>query len=60
MNETLRKLRGEIEKRGGVVHLEPNLPDEVAELFLREILDCPDCMAEARTAAQAEGGPREH
>jgi hypothetical protein len=31
-----------------VVHIEPNLPDEVAELFLREILDCPDCMAEAR------------
>ena len=50
MNKTLRRLRREIERRGGVVHLEPNLPDDLAELFLREILDCPDCMAEARTA----------
>jgi hypothetical protein len=59
MNETLRKLRREIELRGGRVYLEPHLPDDLAELFLREILDCPECMAAASETA-ARRADRSH
>ncbi|HEV7486531.1 MAG TPA: hypothetical protein VGQ65_12705 [Thermoanaerobaculia bacterium] len=43
MNDTIRRLKAEIERRGGRIHINDNLPDEIAETFLREILDCPDC-----------------
>jgi hypothetical protein len=43
MNETIRRLKAEIERRGGRIHIDKNLPDEITELFLREILACPDC-----------------
>jgi hypothetical protein len=58
MNRKLRKLQREIERRGGVLHVAPQLPDEIAELFLREILECPDCMAEARKGAAIVEDPR--
>jgi len=60
MNPKLRALRREIEGRGGVIHIDPNLPDDLAELFLREILDCPDCMAEARRRRPDRPRRREH
>ncbi|MGZ5473964.1 MAG: hypothetical protein ACXW31_13065 [Thermoanaerobaculia bacterium] len=50
MNRKIRNLMREIERRGGNVGLSESIPDEVAEQFLREILDCPDC----RTAAEDE------
>ena len=53
MNRKLRRLQREIERRGGVLHVAPQLPDEIAELFLREILECPDCMAEARKGGKS-------
>jgi hypothetical protein len=61
MNKRLRKMQREIERRGGVVHL-GDLPDDVAELFLREVLDCPECLAEARRARSldGEGSQRDH
>jgi hypothetical protein len=43
MNDTIRRLKAEIERRGGLIHINPNLPDELTEAFLREILACPDC-----------------
>jgi hypothetical protein len=43
MNDTIRSLKAEIERRGGRIHINDNLPNEIAETFLREILDCPDC-----------------
>ena len=43
MNEKLRQMMREIERRGGVVHVNDTLPDEVAEVFFQEILSCPDC-----------------
>ena len=61
MSKKLRALKREIERRGGFVGLAPDLPDDVAELFLREILDCPDCLAEAqRTRASVDKPAREH
>ena len=55
MNRKLRKMKDEIERRGGLIHIAPDLPDEVAELFLREILNCRDCLAEARKTRSADG-----
>lgn len=46
MNRKLRSMMREIERRGGRVGLSPSMPDAVAEQFLREVLDCPDCGAE--------------
>jgi hypothetical protein len=43
MNDTISRLKAEIERRGGRIHINPNLPDEITETFLREILACPDC-----------------
>jgi len=46
MNKTIRRLKQEIEQRGGQIHIDENLPDDIAELFLREVLSCPDCVAQ--------------
>ena len=61
MSKRLRALKREIKRRGGLVGVAPDLPDDVAELFLREILDCPDCLAEARRARASFAKPaRKH
>lgn len=43
MNEKIQDLLKQVEVRGGNVHLSPQLPDALAESFLRQVLDCPDC-----------------
>ena len=43
MNDTIRNLKAEVERRGGRIYINENLPDEITETFLREILACPDC-----------------
>jgi len=48
MNKKVKSMKEEIKRRGGIVHVSDELPDEVAERFLAEILDCPDCRDEAR------------
>ena len=47
----------EIQERGGVVGINPSMPDDLAEEFLRQVLDCPDCRAEAEEMAKKK---REH
>jgi hypothetical protein len=49
MNDTIRRLKAEIERRGGRIHINSNLPDELTEAFLREILACPDCASRQST-----------
>jgi hypothetical protein len=53
MNKTIRRLKQEIERRGGQVYIDKDLPDEITELFLKEILTCPDCMAQAQESGRA-------
>jgi hypothetical protein len=48
MNDRIRKMLEEIHHRGGVVHLDDDLPDAIAERFLAELLACPDCMEQLR------------
>ena len=52
MNKKIEEMIREIEKRGGVVGVNPSMPDELAERFLAEVLDCPDCRAEAEEIAR--------
>ena len=56
MNKKIERMMKEIERRGGVVGINPMLPDELAEEFLQQILDCPDCCAGVGSASTAQGG----
>lgn len=33
----------EIERRGGIVHIDRNMPEEMAADFLDQVLSCPGC-----------------
>jgi hypothetical protein len=41
--ERVEEMKREIERRGGNLHVDDTLPLEVQELFLKEVLSCPDC-----------------
>jgi hypothetical protein len=58
MNKKIRELLKQLEERGGSVHLSPQLPDALAESFLRQVLDCPDCglPGESRVNARMSRG----
>jgi hypothetical protein len=56
MNDTIRRLRAEIERRGGRIHINENLPDEITEMFLRQILDCPDCAPREQAQRKQSSG----
>ena len=43
MNEKIRRMMQEVERRGGKLFGLENMPDAVAEQFLHEVLHCPDC-----------------
>ena len=58
MDPKLEKFRNQIERAGGVVFLRDDLPEEIKELFLRELMSCPDCVAEI--AAAAKNAPPGH
>ena len=45
MNKKIQRMAEEVKRRGGMVHLGKDLPDAVAEQFLKEVLACPDCCA---------------
>ena len=57
MNKRIAKMIAEIQERGGVVGINPSMPDDLAEEFLLQVLDCPDCRAEAEEIAEKK---REH
>jgi hypothetical protein len=43
MNERIRRLRAEIERRGGSVTFGDDIPDKALEDFLQQVLECPCC-----------------
>jgi hypothetical protein len=55
MNKTIKRLMAEIERRGGQIHVNENLPDEITEMFLRQILACPDCAHEEAQQKHSSG-----
>jgi len=58
MNAKLKKLKKELEAAGGMVVVADDLPDDIAELFMKEIMSCPECVA-AISASKRER-EREH
>lgn len=57
MNEKIARMMKEVERRGGIVGGVGAIPDEVAEAFLAEVLDCPDCRAAAAAMGFDVTGP---
>jgi hypothetical protein len=57
MNAKLRKLKAQIEQAGGHVMISDDMPDDVAEIFAKMIVDCPDCAA-AMTASSTQNRSR--
>lgn len=55
MTAKMKQLKERIERAGGRVGWRDDIPDQVAELLLTEILSCPDCQAQL---AAAEARPR--
>jgi hypothetical protein len=43
----IEAMKREIERRGGMVGSMAPVSDDILEFFLREVLDCPECAAEA-------------
>jgi hypothetical protein len=46
MNRKLRKLKEDLERAGGKVFINEDMPDHVARFFIREVENCPDCQRE--------------
>ena len=58
MNRKIEEMIKEVERRGGTVGFMPDAPEELVEQFLTEVLDCPDCRAEA--AARPDSKRTDH
>jgi hypothetical protein len=43
----IEAMKKEIERRGGFVGSISPISDDVLEIFLRDVLDCPECAGEA-------------
>lgn len=57
----IEAMKREIERRGGMVESMSSVSDDLLELFLREMLDCPECAAEAdQPLAPRRRGGRGH
>jgi hypothetical protein len=55
MNKKLRKLMKRLEAAGAVVGMSDDLPDDVAEMFIRGVMECPDCVAALRASERQQG-----
>jgi hypothetical protein len=55
MNKKLRKLMRRLEAAGAVVGMREDIPDEIAELFIRDIMSCPDCVAAMEATERQKG-----
>lgn len=60
MNAKLKTLKKKLERAGGRVMIPEDLPDDVAELFAREIADCPDCAAAMAASSKQDKVRRDH
>lgn len=43
MNERITRMLQEVERRGGLIHVNRSIPDDVAQRFMEEVLACPNC-----------------
>lgn len=54
MNERIKRMIREVERRGGKVGFCETAPDAVVEEFLEQVLACPDCQASSGTAVSID------
>ena len=59
MNPKVKRIKKQLERAGGVVYLPKDLRDDIAEMFLKEIENCPDCQR-AIAATTPKPGKGEH
>ncbi len=50
----VREMQKLIEKAGGLVYLNKDLPPQISERFLSEVMSCPDCARAIAEARQKE------
>ena len=60
MRRKLRRIKRQIERAGGIVHVPKDLPDDVVESFFNQVLQCPDCAAAIAAAQARDGGRKDH
>ncbi len=60
MNSKLKELKRQLERAGGLVMIPDHLPDDVAEIFVKEIMDCPECAAAIAASSKQTKMTREH
>ncbi len=60
MNAKVKKLKKQLERAGGVVFVPDHLPDDVAEMFVRGIMNCPDCVRAIAESSKQSGSRKEH
>ena len=53
MKKQIEEMKREIERRGGIVVGLGQVPVDVAELFLKEVLTCPCCVATTRPKGES-------
>ena len=41
--QRIEEMKAEIERRGGIVHVDLSLPLDITEQFLQDVLDCAEC-----------------
>jgi hypothetical protein len=59
MNEKVKKIKKQLERAGGAILIPDDLPDDIAEIFVKGILSCPQCAAVLSTTPRPLG-KREH
>lgn len=60
MNRKMKQVRKQIERAGGIVHIQRGAPNDVVETFFNQILNCPDCAAAIAASQSRDGGRKDH
>ena len=60
MKRKLIRMKKQMERAGGIVHVTRELPDDIIESFFNEVLKCPDCAAAIAAAQARDGGRKDH
>ena len=60
MNAKARRLKKQLERAGGVVFLPDDVPNDIAEMFVKVIMSCPDCAKAISASSKPPTDKREH
>jgi hypothetical protein len=60
MNAKVKKIKEQLERAGGVIMIPDDLPDDIAEIFVKGIMSCPQCAAAIAASTKLPFGKRGH